>query len=165
LLAFFIGGALFTLARPIIAMLTVVLVISLFLLMLVPPLIPGGWLLGCLGIRSLFSIMHNRIAKTLILSIVASLLVPIVGRALGDSWNSLLLFFTGGVLGTLTVARTRTAYQPSRQGELARQRPSGPLLLPLRNSGPFSRERLTSSDLRGGTQARELPPRRDQNSC
>ncbi|MCE4629327.1 MAG: hypothetical protein F7C82_03515, partial [Desulfurococcales archaeon] len=64
--------------------------------------------------------------------------------------NSLLLFFTGGAVGTLTIAHTRTAYQPSRQRELVRRRPSEPVLLPLGNSGLFSREGLTSSDLRSG---------------
>ncbi|PUA34184.1 MAG: hypothetical protein B9J98_00905 [Candidatus Terraquivivens tikiterensis] len=148
-IAFFVGGMVFAALQPFLATLSVSLIVMLAIIIAVLAFtIPGGWLLGYMGARTLAGLLAWRTGRLILLSTLLALVVPVLGSSIGYGAGTVASFVLGGILGLL--ALSHLSLPGRREAEEGIPRRRGGVYVRLGSSGPFSREGLTEEDVRGG---------------
>ena len=147
-IAFILGGAVFTAIAPFLNSLVILALIALIFLLIFVALIPGGWLFGYFTIRSITSLLFlGRIGRTLLLALLFSLIPTLTERALAIP-SSQLTFLLGGILGVSAVWSPQRYTRPSTKPEPVKRREE--LVIELGKGGLLSVEGITRHEFESG---------------
>ena len=148
LLAFIIGGLAFLALQPLLVASSIFMIIGFLVLILAVFILPGGWFLGYLGVRSSLDLLRGRIGRTIILCVLAALGLTIFSKTLGNLTPA-IAFALGGLIGLQFVATPPSRHRGARP-EPKRASRRVETYLELGRSGIFSKGGLSLEEARSG---------------
>jgi len=149
-IAFILGGAIFTVVAPFLNTLIIFALIALIFLLIFVAFIPGGWLFGYFTVRSITSLLFlGRIGRTILLALLFSFISMLMGSRLAVPVSGLTFLF-GGILGVSAVWSPPQRYtRPSSSLEPTKKR-GEELMIELGRSGLLSVDGITRHEFESG---------------